>query len=45
PGSPGYWSLLEAFLDAMVDAGYAKPENRGIVKRVETVAEVLSLLD
>ena len=45
PGSPGYWFLLEAFLDAMVDAGYAKPENRGIVKRVETVAEVLSLLD
>ena len=45
PGSPGFWSHLEAFLDAMVAEGFAKPENRDIVKRVETVAKVLSLLN
>jgi hypothetical protein len=29
----------------MVAEGFAKPENRDIVKRVETVAKVLSLLN
>ena len=45
PGSPGFWSHLEAFLDTMVASGFAKPENRAIVRRVETVDEVLAILD
>ena len=45
PGSPGFWSHLEVFLDATVAAGFVKPENRAIVGRVGTVAEVLALLD
>ena len=45
PGSPGFWSHLEMFLDTTVAQGFVKSDNRSIVSRVETVAEVIALLD
>jgi len=44
-GSPGFWANLEAFLDDTVTAGFVKPDNRTIVTRVASVAQVLELLD
>ena len=45
PGSPGFWSHLERFLDHTVDEGFVKPDNRSLVTRVGTVAQVLALVD
>jgi|TARA_B110000438_G_scaffold246768_1_gene248489 uncharacterized protein (TIGR00730 family) len=45
PGSPGFWSHLEIFLDTTVAQGFIKSENRSIVSRVRTVAEVVAMLD
>ncbi len=44
PGSPGFWSHLEAFLDNTVNEGFVKPDNRSLVRRVGTVAQVLALV-
>ena len=44
PGSPGFWSHLEAFLDNTVNEGFVKPDNRSLVRRVGTVAQVLELV-
>ena len=42
PGSPGFWSHLERFLDNTMDEGFLKPGNRSLVTRVGTVAQVLA---
>ena len=44
PGSPGFWSHLEAFLDNTVNEGFVEPDNRSLVRRVGTVAQVLALV-
>ncbi|MCH2422909.1 MAG: TIGR00730 family Rossman fold protein [Acidimicrobiales bacterium] len=44
PGSPGFWSHLERFLDNTMDEGFLKPGNRSLVTRVGTVAQVLALV-
>ncbi len=44
PGSPGYWFHLEKFLDNTVDEGFVKRDNRSLVTRVGTVAQVLALV-
>ena len=35
---------LERFLDHTVDKGFVKPDNRSLVTRVGTVAQVLALV-
>ena len=44
PGSPGFWYHLEAFLDNTVNEGFVRPDNRSLVTRVGTVAQVLALV-
>ena len=44
PGSPGFWSHLERFLDNTMDEGFLKPGNRSLVTRVGTVAQVRALV-
>ncbi len=45
PGSPGFWYHLETFLDNTVDEGFVRPDNRHLVMRVSTVAQVLALVN
>lgn len=41
----GFWADLDGFLDDISAAGFIKPEDRAIIRRVETIGEVLSILD
>lgn len=40
----GFWTDLEGFLDKVSAAGFIKPEDRAIISRMGTVAEVLAVL-
>ncbi|MEE2768704.1 MAG: TIGR00730 family Rossman fold protein [Actinomycetota bacterium] len=40
----GFWTDLERFLDDVMAAGFIKSDDRGIIRRVETVDEVLASL-
>ena len=40
----GFWTNLDRFLDDVAAAGFIKSNDRGIVRRVETVDEVLAAL-
>ena len=41
----GFWADLGYFLDKVTAAGFIKPDDRAIISRVGTVAEVLAVLD
>jgi len=41
----GFWADLGCFLDKVTAAGFIKPDDRAIISRVGTVAEVLAVLD
>ena len=41
----GFWADLDCFLDKVTAAGFIKPDDRAIISRVGTVAEVLAVLD
>ena len=40
----GFWTDLERFLDDVTTAGFIKPDDRSIIRRVDTVDEVLASL-
>jgi uncharacterized protein (TIGR00730 family) len=40
----GYWTTLCALLDHIVEAGFARPETRGLVRVVPTVAALMAAL-
>ena len=41
----GFWADLDCFLDKVAAAGFIRPDDRAIISRVGTVAEVLAVLD
>lgn len=43
--SNGFWADLDHFLDEVMAAGFIRPNDRTIISRVETVTEVLAVLD
>lgn len=41
----GFWTHLRAHFERLADEGFIKPENRGILRYVDTVEEIMPALD